>query len=163
MDLDKKFLKMKEMKKTSYGRLVSLQKRFFDEWALENLARIGYADFKIGYFAILMNIGLEGTTNNELAEKVCVTKQASSKVIKEIEEYGLVTSVLDETDSRKVLIKLTKRGKEFVVKATEEVYKKMAEYEKLVGKQNFKIAMETMFKIMQYDMDNWQEKSKGKK
>lgn len=163
MDLDKRFLKVKEMKKASYGRLVSLQKRFFDEWAIANLANVGYPDFKIGYFAILMNINLEGSTNNELAEKVCVTKQASSKVIKEIEEYGLVTSVLDESDSRKVLIKLTKRGKEFVIKATEEVYKKMAEYEKLVGKENFKIAMETMFKIMQYDMDNWQEKSRSKK
>jgi DNA-binding MarR family transcriptional regulator len=163
MDLDKSFLKIQEMKKTSYGRLVSLQKRFFDEWALEKLGSIGYTDFKIGYFAILMNIGLDGVTNNELAEKICVTKQASSKVIKDLEAYGLVTSVLHDKDSRSVLIKLTKKGKEFVIKATEQIYKRTAEYEKLVGKARFKQAMETMYIIMNHEMSQWVEKNSGKK
>lgn len=162
MDLDKQFIKIREVKQRSYGRLVSLQKRFFDEWALDRLACIGYNDFKIAYFPVLMNIGLEGATNNELAEKGCITKQAVSKVIKELESYGLVHSELHTTDSRSVNIQLTKKGKEFVIKATEQVLKRMQEYEKLVGKENFHQAMDTMFIIMNYDKEMWEQKKNDK-
>jgi len=155
MDLDKIFLKTLEFKKTSYGRLVSMQKRFFDEWAQEKLESNGFKDFKMSYFAILMNISLEGVTSTELAEKICVTKQASSKVIKELERQGLVHLATDEKDSRRVLIFLTKRGKELVIQATENVKKKTKEYEKLVGKEKFAEAMETMYKIMEHDREEW--------
>jgi DNA-binding MarR family transcriptional regulator len=162
MDLDKRFIKVRELKQKSYARLVSLQKRFLDEWALEKLSQAGYRDFKMAYFPILMNIGLEGATNNELAEKGCVTKQATSKVIKELESYKLVYTELHETDNRCVVIKLTKKGKELVITAAEQIFKRMQEYEKLVGKENFQQAMDTMFKIMEYDMEMWGKKKTDK-
>ena len=163
MDLDKKFLKIQKIKQKSFGKLVSLQKRFFDEWAVECLTADGYEGFKIAYFGILKNIGLEGTTNNELAEKACVTKQATSKVIKELESFGLVTSVSHEADSRRFIIKLTRKGKELVIKATEMVTKRMTDYEKLVGKERFRQAMETMFEIMEYEKALWEAKKNNKK
>jgi DNA-binding MarR family transcriptional regulator len=163
MDLDKRFLKLQKIKHRSFGRLVSLQKRFFDEWAIECLGDHGYPNFKVAYFAILKNIGPEGTTNNELADKACVSKQATSKVIRELEDFGLITSVSHEADSRRFIIKLTKKGKELVIKATEMVFERTKEYEKLVGKEEFNQAMDIMIRVMEYEKAKWEEKKNTKR
>jgi DNA-binding MarR family transcriptional regulator len=107
-----------------------------------------------------MNIGIEGVTNNYLAEVVCVTKQATSKVIRELEGYGLVQIRSHEGDARRSTIELTTKGKELVVTAVDEVFKRMAEYEKLVGKEKFHQALDTMYVIMEYEKELWEKKRK---
>lgn len=160
MELDKKFKKAQEIKQRSYGKLIQLQKRFFDEWALARLAEHGYPHFKMAYMPVLMNIGVDGITNNELADLICVTKQAVSKVIRELEGYGLVKTELHKDDARRAKIQLTRKGKEMVIKTVEEVGKRSAEYEKLVGKEQFKQALETMFMILDYERNLWEKRRK---
>jgi len=164
MDLEEKFRHIQEIKQRSYGKLVQMQRRLFDEWALDKFAENGYPDFKMAYLPILMNIGPEGIGNNELAEKGHVTKQATSKVIRELEKAGLVAIVMHEGDARRSHIRLTTKGKELVIHAVEEVFKRMAIYEELVGRDEFRQAMDVMYKILDYEREcRERKKLKSKK
>lgn len=151
MNLNEQFIKARKLKEKNYGKLVQLQKRFFDEWALERLNQKGYVRFKLSYMAFLMNIDEHGISNKELAEKAHVTKQAMSKVMKELEKLGLVESKTHEEDARMSVISLTDKGKQMVITVVENVCEKMDEYEALVGKANFQQAMDTMFIILEYE------------
>lgn len=153
MNLDKEFKEALERKQKSYGRLVQMQKRIMDEWAMERFVENGYENFKLSYMPFLMNIGEHGITNKALASKASVTKQAMSKVIRELEEQGLVTSKPNKNDARSIHIELTEKGKMLVIRATSEMCGKREEYENLVGKKRFQEAIDTMYTILQYEME----------
>jgi len=159
MDLDKEFKKARKLKERNFGKLVQLQKRFFDEWAMERFRQEGYKEFKMSYMAILMNIEEDGISNKELAIRAHVTKQAMSKVMKELDKLGLVESKTNEEDARMSLISLTEKGKRVVITVVENVCAKMDEYEALVGKKRFQEAMDTMYILLDYE----RQKLGGKK
>ena len=74
-----------ESEPKNIGRLVNMWKRFFDDWAYEELNQLGYDYFKMAYMPFIMNISETGSTNNEIAIKAKVTKQAMSKVVVQLE------------------------------------------------------------------------------
>lgn len=158
MNLEEQFSYAQECKQRNYGKLVQLQKRLFDEWAMERFKEHGYKGFKMSYMAYLMNIEGNGISNKELSDKVRVTKQAMSKMVKELEKLGLVVSEANEDDARMSMISLTDKGKEVVITVVERVTEKMAEYENVVGKENFAQAMDTMFAIVEYEKEKFQGK-----
>lgn len=151
MNLEEKFIRARKFKEKNYGKMVQLQKRYFDEWAQEQFRKKGHVQFKLSYMAFLMNIDEHGISNKELAAKVHVTKQAMSKGMKDLEKLGLVESKTHEEDARVSVISLTDKGKEIVVDVVESVCGKMTEYEALVGKENFHQAMDIMFVILEYE------------
>lgn len=159
MNLEEQFRHAQKCKKRNYGKLVQLQKRLFDDWALERFGEKGYKGIKMSYMAYLMNIEADGISNKELATKVHVTKQAMSKVVKELEKLELVMSETNEDDARMSMISLTDKGKRMVIEVVDRVTEKMKEYESVVGKKNFAQAMDTMFTIVEYE----KEKSKNRK
>lgn len=162
MNLEKEFKKAQEKKARSYGKLVSMQKRLLDEWALSRYAERGYPDFKMAYMPFLMNIPESGATNKDLAALAGVTKQAMSKVIGELEELGLVKSHYHEEDARMSIIRLTRKGMEMIVAAVDEMCKKTAEYERVVGKERLAVAMEVMWAITDYELARKKEKKSNK-
>lgn len=93
------------------GKLINTWKRFFDDWAYEQLNFHGYDYFKMGYMPFIMNISVNGSTNNDVAKKAKVTKQAMSKVVKELLEHELIKIEKHETDARVSLIFYSKRYK----------------------------------------------------
>ncbi len=84
-----------------------------------------------------MNIDLNGTNNNDLAVRAKVTKQAMSKVIKELQELGYISSKTDPNDKRSTIFKLTSKGNNFIMCTRETVGELMDEYRKLMGRKNF--------------------------
>jgi DNA-binding MarR family transcriptional regulator len=61
--------------------------------------------------ALLMDIGLEGTTNSQLAKKAKVTKQTMNKVVKNLKESGYISSSKNLADGRSEMLQLTNKGK----------------------------------------------------
>jgi DNA-binding MarR family transcriptional regulator len=153
MDIADQFLKTKKFKQKNYGKMVQIQKKLFDAWALNRLKEEGYDEFQLGYIGFLMNIEENGITNKEMAEKVHVTKQAMSKAIKELEKLEIVTTHPHESDARMSIIYLTERGKELVVMMVKNLKEKTKEYEGLVGKDRFQQALDTMFEIILYEKE----------
>ncbi len=134
----------------SIGKLISHLKRHFDAWALAEFAENGYEDFKMGYMPLIMNIHPEGITNNELAKKARVTKQAMSKVVKELAEADYITTEAHEQDKRSSIIFLTPKGKKLVLAARERVLDLEKEYEKVLGKKELLLFKEMLQKLITY-------------
>jgi DNA-binding MarR family transcriptional regulator len=86
---------------------------------------------------VIMNIDLNGTSNNDLALRANVTKQAMSKVIKELQKSGYISSKTDPDDKRSTIFRLTSKGESLIQTAKESVSDLMDEYRKLIGKKNY--------------------------
>lgn len=149
-ETDKRLLEFQKEKHLSVGKLISHLKRHFDAWAMTEFCEHGYAGFKMGYMPLIMNIHPEGITNNELAKKARVTKQAMSKVVKELTEADYITSETDGKDKRSAIIYLTPKGKRLVLSARERVRELEKEYEKVLGKKELPLFKEMLLKLIEY-------------
>lgn len=99
------------IRERAFGRLFWRIKRHCDLQIEPKLHALGYTDFKLSYMQFLSNITEEGVTNNELAKRASVTKQAMSKVVNLLEREGYIYTKKNETDSRSSIICLNERGK----------------------------------------------------
>ncbi|MES1221058.1 MAG: MarR family transcriptional regulator [Bacteroidota bacterium] len=113
--LDEQFAATIGPKYRSWGRIISVLKRQFNAWAGEILLTNGYKDFKMAYVSLLMNINPEGITNKELSEKAMISKQAMSKVVKELSERRYINTKQLGADKRCSLIYLTDKGKKLAI------------------------------------------------
>jgi DNA-binding MarR family transcriptional regulator len=150
MDLDKEFEAVQKYKQRSFAALLHKIRRHFDKWAETEIGKNGYADFKMGDMPFLMNIDATGTTNGELAKRAGVTKQAMSKVIKELTRLGIIEMRKHEVDSRSQVIFLTDRGKMFVITARNCVSGLFKDYKEVVGEGNYEIMIDSMIKILEH-------------
>jgi len=149
-ELDQELIRYQELKERSWGKIISMLKRHFETWAMDNLACHGYEDFKMGYMPLLMNIHPEGTTNTELAKRARITKQAMSKVVKELISLGYVATESHGSDKRSSMIYLTTRGKKLVVSSRQKISELEEEYKALLGKKKFEELKETLGCIIKY-------------
>ena len=136
-ETDKKLLEFQQAKHRSIVKLISHLRRHYDVWVVSEFCAHGYDDFKIAYMPLLMNIHPEGITNNELAKKAKVTKQAMSKVVKELVEANYIRTETHGGDKRSSIIYLTAKGKKMVMTARDRVMMLEKEYEGLLGKRRF--------------------------
>jgi DNA-binding MarR family transcriptional regulator len=157
MSLDKRLRDTEYIKSHSYGKLLTYLKRQFDQWVSEALEARGYADFKIAYIPFIMNIDPEGTNNNDLAKRAKVTKQAMSKVAKDLQELGYIESKIDKRDKRSTIFILTDKGKKFVIEARLCVKSLMDEYRDSIGKK-FDTMLETMIQLIEYNDKKLQDR-----
>ena len=86
----------------------------------------------IGY--ALLNIGEEGIHSTKLAPKMGMEPRSLTRMIKSLEENGLLTKEVDPTDKRLVRLMLTEEGKRkrdvaksVVLKFNESVYSEIDE------------------------------------
>jgi DNA-binding MarR family transcriptional regulator len=149
--LDKKLIETEYIRHQNWVRLVAIMKHQFTEWATARLIRDGYEDFKMVYMPVLMNIATEGTNNNELANHCRVTKQAMSKVAKELQKRGYIKSRTDSADKRSTIFMLTDRGKKLVIESRSCVKDLTTEYRSLVGAEEFDRATEVLTKIVAHN------------
>jgi DNA-binding MarR family transcriptional regulator len=131
-------------------KLVYLLKRYTDDCLNTQLCCGCHNNFNNAHLPLFMSIGSEGISNNALAEKLNVTKQATSKIIKELEAINLVTSQKSKSDARAVTLCYTEEGKQFYNDVKNQIYKLEDEYKKQVGAKNYEIAIDVMLKLIDF-------------
>jgi DNA-binding MarR family transcriptional regulator len=131
-------------------KLVYLLKRSIDEWIESNLCCSYHLTFNKSQLPLFMSIGTEGISNNKLAADLNISKQAASKVIKELEELNLVKSEKCSTDARSVTLLLTDEGVRFYRHIKNQIETLEKDYKKVVGTKNYEIAIEVMQKLNNY-------------
>lgn len=104
-----------QVRERTLGRIMSKLKRYLGRQVEQRLVEQGFSDFKASYIAFLGNLEEGGITNNELAKRAGVTKQAMSKIVKLLEDAGYIYTVKDERDSRSSQIFINERGKQLMV------------------------------------------------
>lgn len=132
------------------GKLVNVWKRFFDDWAHQEFVRQGYPYFKMSYMPFIMNISSKGSTNNEIAQKAKVTKQAMSKVVKELTSIGLIRIEKHPEDARASLIFLSEAGEKFVNQSKVCVFGLQEEYQAILGEEAMHQLLLSLQKIVNY-------------
>lgn len=105
------FERFQEIRRHSLGRLSWRLKRYMRDSIEPLMVARGYADFRMSSLALLANLTEAGITNTELAKKAGISKQAMSKLVKELEEGGYVHARPHESDARSSVIFLGERGK----------------------------------------------------
>jgi DNA-binding MarR family transcriptional regulator len=143
-----------EVKAKDSGRvackLVYLLKRFTDQWMGKRLCRGDQPEFNSAHLPLLMSIGTNGISNNELAAKLNVTKQATSKIVKELETIQMVKSEKSEKDARVAMLYLTNNGENLYYSLRNQMEQLEDEYKKVVGAKNYEIAIDVMLKLIKF-------------
>ena len=132
------------------NRLLYLLKRLSDDWYCTKLCHSNLEGFNNSYLPLFMSIGTKGISNSKLASTLSITKQAASKVIKELEELGLVKSEKCSTDGRSMMLYLTEDGIHFYEHIRNQMIALEENYKKVVGARNYETAINVMLKLVDY-------------
>jgi DNA-binding MarR family transcriptional regulator len=129
-------------------RMLGLLKKDMDCRIMTKLQHKGYDNFRLGDLVLIANIDPQGIINNELAKKARITKQAMSKVVKNLEADGYICTCKHANDNRASVISLTDAGKQLIVHAAESFQEIEKEYTKIVGWQDAGILKEILKKLV---------------
>ena len=83
-----------------------------------------------------------------------VSKQATSKMVKELEAMNMVTSAKSPDDARVVMLHFTPEGEAFYHNLKNQVADLENQYKKVAGAKNYEIAIEVMLKLVQFHEEN---------
>lgn len=128
----------------SVGRLLWRLKRYMDSFVEPRLHALGYKDFKMSYLMFLANIDENGTTNNELAKRACVTKQMMSKIVGLLESESYIYTEKNPSDSRSSVIFLSERGKELFVALKDCMQEGRDRFDAIVGYDRMEQVIDTL-------------------
>ncbi|MBO9728047.1 MAG: winged helix-turn-helix transcriptional regulator [Chitinophaga sp.] len=117
----------------SLARLINLFKKDIDTRITNRIQQRGYQSFKLGDMSLLVHIDPQGTINNDLARKARISKQAMSKVVKNLVAGNYIGTRKHDTDNRASIIFLTEKGKEFMIDVYDGVDEIQALYEEIIG------------------------------
>ncbi len=131
-------------------KLLYLFKRLSDSWYCNELCHENIQGFNHSHIPLFMSIGTKGISNNALASNLSITKQAASKVIKELEKIGLVRSEKCSTDGRSAMLYLTDKGAGFYKHVKSQMEGLEQDYKKVVGAKNYETTINAMLKLVEY-------------
>ncbi len=150
MTLDEELLTTEDIKARSWGKILNHLKREFDSWAIREFRKKGHDDIKMAHVPVLMNIDVGGTTNNELAKRTKVTKQAMSKVIRELQTMGYIKAKEDKDDKRSMTLILTEKGKKLVLNSRKRMVGFHEELHDLLGEKKFNDVTNQLLQIIKH-------------
>lgn len=143
------FERFHAIRRRSLGRLSWRLKRYLDRNMEPLMAARGYGDFKMGSLALLANLTEEGITNNELAKKAGISKQAMSKVVKGLEENGYIHTRPHESDARSSVIFLDERGKQLFIDLNEVMNTVRARMDEVVGEERIEGMIDVLYELLE--------------
>lgn len=146
-ELDKRFEEVVAKRPKMLIRLLGLVKKDVDARLTDAIQNAGYKDFKVGDMVLLVNIAPEGTINNELAKKAKITKQAMSKVVKNLTANGFIDTRKHETDNRATVIYLTDRGRQLIVDCYDALGEIGAVYQDIIGEKDSEILKDILYRL----------------
>lgn len=144
----------KQNKNRQLGRLLTKSHRFTREIAGEFLRSKGYVNFRVGHMVALIHIDLEGSSINTLAQLAGVTKQAMSKLVKELQDEGYVTTEKHSTDARVMVVKLSEKGVDCMLDWKECSGLIEAKFMTIIGKEKLEQLKDILFSLTNYYENN---------
>lgn len=131
-------------------KMLYVLKKLSDDWLFSKLCHGNCESFNNAHLPLLFSISDEGISNSKLAAKLSISKQAASKVIKELEEQNLVQTEKCPNDARSSNIFLTAKGKQLQNHIKTQVMEMEEQYMKVLGAKNYNIAMDAMQKLIDF-------------
>jgi DNA-binding MarR family transcriptional regulator len=138
---------LREVRKYGIGRLLLLARRDFLARLAHKMDEAGGASQIWSRGRLLPYIDLEGTRSTELARRLGVSKQAVARVVRELEEDGLLVRSADEADGRAFLVTFTDSGLEYLLRMHEAIRKVERDYEREFGADEIRAVKATLAAI----------------
>ena len=91
-------------------RLIRLVERYTSTSISKILEQNGYAPLTARHLQVFENLDPRGSNIVQMAQNAAISKQAMSKLVKEVAAAGFVQVIPDERDSRFVTVRLTPQG-----------------------------------------------------
>lgn len=85
------------------------------QYLLKDVSNREFAFLNIIYHFQMQNPDVTGIYASDLAEKLCITKSAVSKMLQHLEQRGLIERMVDRNSRRNTFVFLTPQGKELCV------------------------------------------------
>ncbi len=111
----------KQFNQTNIVRILRLVTRYMNNEISERLLKKGHEGLSVRHLSVFENLDFEGTNIVNLASRAGMTKQAMSKLVKEVTHLGYVSAKTDQKDSRVVTVLFTEKGIDFLRDLREEV------------------------------------------
>ncbi len=120
------------------GVLMFIAYRATENRILEAVHHAGYREITVAQARIAARIGPHGTRLTELAEQAQVAKQTATALVDRLEHAGYVERVVDPTDARARLVRLTARGKDIIPVARAEEARIESEWAAHLGERRMR-------------------------
>ena len=122
------------------GRIqVLLMDRLISELKKKHKVELSHSQFHG-----LQSLCLKGMSQNDLAIRLGISKQALSQLIKDLVSQGLISKEIDPNDSRGRILKHTAKGKRVVSSLIDISIRVEEEFIKLTGKENYLILKDAL-------------------
>lgn len=149
-ELKKQLEEFKAQKSRILGRLLSRAFRLVVDISSEHLVQAGYESYRLGHLILLVHVNVDGSTINELAAHIGISKQAVSKIVKELQEQGYVETEKHPDDARSVLVKITNKGARFTLewKVCTQVID--ARFQEILGADRLELLKDLLLDLADY-------------
>ena len=129
------------------GRLLLVTRRDFLDRLAQKMNGEDNATVLLARGRLVPYIDIDGTRSVELARRVGVTKQAIGRLVRELEEDGLLTREADDADGRAFLVKFTDAGLEYLTRMHKCIAQIEREYERMVGAEDMDVVRKVLTRI----------------
>ena len=152
-EIEAELRELEVYKHRTFSRAIHVLKRVFDDWANKELVQHGYPSFKMAHMPVMMNISMDGSTNQDVADKARVSKQAISKVVKELAAMDIIEYDEHPRDGRSAVMYLTEKGKLFQYEAKKCIFSLIERYRQRVGAERLEAAIDVMLELIDFHIE----------
>jgi DNA-binding MarR family transcriptional regulator len=115
------------------------------------LARQGHPGLRPMHGFVCQAIGRDGTTAVELGRALGISKQAAGKTIETLERLGYVRREPDPDDGRRMLVSLTERGVDCLVRSAHIFDELRARWARTLGSRRLRALEDDLRKVTSPD------------
>jgi DNA-binding MarR family transcriptional regulator len=99
---------------TNLRQLLQAANRRLNTRIADSLRSRGFIEITATHTMLLSNMTLENDTVTSIARRASVSAQAVGRLVRELEEYGYLRTLVDKRDARSRLIALTAKGRKLM-------------------------------------------------
>jgi DNA-binding MarR family transcriptional regulator len=134
------------------ARLIRTVERHITNQISRELQIHGYHSLSARHLQVFEHLDTEGVSIIQLAQRAGISKQAMSKMVKEVAHEGFVDVVTDERDNRVQLVNVTQKGAGLIVDIRRETVRRCDELftHNVVSKEEIEQANNTFTKLLNH-------------
>ena len=140
---------MKRLNIVPTGRLLLRAFRAFEESIIEALKEKNISDIQLSHLNVIRHLDPQGMHLVDLARDATLTKQAASKIVKDLKAKGYLDDIEDENDKRAKRIVYTAKGRKLIEDATTIVSELEEHYQQQLGERNYKTLRKTLLNMIE--------------
>ncbi|MDZ7879881.1 MAG: MarR family winged helix-turn-helix transcriptional regulator [Saprospiraceae bacterium] len=151
-EIDLALEKYRRFNDQNLARLVRTVEKYITNQISRELHVHGYVNLSARHLQVFENLDTEGVSIVQLAHRAGISKQAMSKMVKEVAREGFVDVVTDDRDNRVQLVNVTQKGANLIGDIRRQTSYRCNELltQKIVSREELEQATNTFAKLLNH-------------